>query len=54
MFLYTVLAALLYGVSLFVETPWELANYGIKTILLVIYITIIIKRENITLLPFRR
>ncbi|MBD5191403.1 MAG: oligosaccharide flippase family protein [Bacteroidales bacterium] len=54
MLLYTVVAAALYGISLIAVTPWEVVDYAIRTILLVLYITFIIRREKINILPFRR
>lgn len=54
MLLYTVVAAGLYGLAIVATTPWEWVDYGIRTLLLIAYISFIIKREKLTLLPKRR
>ena len=54
MLLYTVVAAALYVVAELTVTPWEGVDYAIRTMLLAVYVTFIIKREKISLLPHRK
>lgn len=46
-FSYFAIAMVLYGVNHFITTPWFWLNILIRTILLVIYIVIVLKRESI-------
>lgn len=48
-FLYVAIAGALYGLSFVVVTPYYWLNIAIKTILLVAYIVVVIKREKINL-----
>jgi len=43
--IYTGLTIILYGISLFVVTPWEPLNIVLKTILLLIFVFVLIKRD---------
>ena len=43
--LYTGLAVLFFGLSYLVDTPYQVVNYAIKTVMLGIFITVIIKRD---------
>ncbi len=51
--LYTLLALGLYGISFVAETPSMIANYGIRSVLLVIFLTVIVKKDMpLDKLPF--
>ena len=43
--LYTLVAAALFAVSLVCTTPFPVANYAIRTILLILFLTLIVKRD---------
>ena len=47
---YVVIAAVLYGIGIVTTTPSVIINYGVRAILLAIYITIVLRREQIPLI----
>ncbi len=45
MLFYTVLMLILYGCSFFIQTPYIILNYILKIILMIIYISVVIKKD---------
>jgi O-antigen/teichoic acid export membrane protein len=43
--LYTVVTIILYCISMFIETPFKIVNVGLKSILMLIYIVLMVKRD---------
>ncbi|MDD3321790.1 MAG: polysaccharide biosynthesis C-terminal domain-containing protein [Paludibacter sp.] len=43
--LYTGITIVLYVISLFIETPYKIVNVGLKTILLISFLTLLVKRD---------
>lgn len=43
--IYTGLTVLLYGTSLLIDTPWNLLNIVLKTLLFIIFIVVLVKRD---------
>ena len=43
--LYTMVTVVLYLISTFIETPYKFVNVGLKTILMLIYIVLMVKRD---------
>lgn len=42
---YTVLTAVLYGVSLFIDTPWLAVNLALKSVLMIVFILYLVKND---------
>ncbi len=47
---YVIIAAVLYGIGIVTTTPSAIINYGVRAILLAIYIAIVLRREQIPLI----
>ena len=53
--LYILLALALFGVSLFINTPYDVLNVALKTVLLVIFAVVVVKKDlPLRQLPFRK
>jgi len=43
--LYTAVTIVLYAISTFINTPYSILNIGLKSILMVAYIVLLVKRD---------
>ena len=43
--LYTVVALLLYAISWFVDTPYQIVNFALKSVLMIAFLALIVKRD---------